>query len=124
MTLYGVALLAACFLAGRALGEQLGVLVGIDANVGGVGFSMLLLIFALQALRKYDSRYGQSETGVTFWSELYIPVIVAMSSIQNVQGAISGGVAALAVGILPTACCFFLVPFITGKNRDDDHGRA
>ncbi len=119
MTLYGVAILAACFLVGRALGEQLGVLVGIDANVGGVGFAMLLLIFALQALRKYDSRYMQSETGVTFWSELYIPVIVAMSSVQNVQGAISGGIAALVVGILPTACCFFLVPLIAGKNRDD-----
>jgi malonate transporter MadL subunit len=119
MTLYGVAILAACFLAGRALGEQLGAFVGIDANVGGVGFAMLLLIFALQALRKYDSRHEQSETGVTFWSELYIPVIVAMSSVQNVQGAISGGVAALVVGILPTACCFFLVPFIAGKNRND-----
>jgi malonate transporter MadL subunit len=80
------------------------------------------LILALQALRKFDSRYEQSETGVTFWSDLYIPVIVAMSSVQNVQGAISGGVAALAVGIIPTACCFFLVPLIAGKNRDEDHG--
>jgi malonate transporter MadL subunit len=117
MTLYGVAILAACFLVGRALGEQLGALMGIDANVGGVGFAMLLLILALQALRKYDARYVQSESGVSFWSELYIPVIVAMGSVQNVQGALSGGVAALLIGILPTACCFFLVPMISGKSR-------
>lgn len=118
MTIYGVALLAACFLVGRALGEVLGAAVGINANVGGVGFAMLLLIFVLQALHRYDARIVQTESGVSFWSELYIPVIVAMSAIQNVQGALSGGLAALLLGTLPVACCFFLVPLIAGKNRE------
>ena len=46
MTIYGLGILAACFLAGQLLGEMLGRLIGIDANVGGVGFAMILLIVA------------------------------------------------------------------------------
>lgn len=44
MIIYGVALLAFCYLAGIYLGDILGVALGVKANVGGVGFAMLLLI--------------------------------------------------------------------------------
>lgn len=52
MTIYGVAILAACFLVGQITGESLGYLLGIDANVGGVGFSMFLLIVVNQWMNK------------------------------------------------------------------------
>lgn len=45
MTIYGVALLAFCFLVGKFLGSFLGVCMGINGDVGGVGFAMILLIF-------------------------------------------------------------------------------
>ncbi|HHQ9781944.1 TPA: malonate transporter subunit MadL, partial [Pseudomonas aeruginosa] len=45
MIIYGVALLSLCTLAGLFIGEILGVLLGVPANVGGVGIAMLLLIF-------------------------------------------------------------------------------
>ena len=45
MVVYGVALLSFCMLAGVFLGRLLGYLLGIDANVGGIGIAMLLLIF-------------------------------------------------------------------------------
>lgn len=44
MAIYGVALLAACYIVGIFLGDVFGGLVGVKANVGGVGFAMLFLI--------------------------------------------------------------------------------
>jgi len=52
MVIYGVGLLALCFLAGQFAGESLGVLLGIEANVGGVGFSMILLMLSTDWLQK------------------------------------------------------------------------
>lgn len=37
MIIYGVALLSACLIAGLYVGELLGSLIGVQANVGGVG---------------------------------------------------------------------------------------
>ena len=41
---YGVALLAGCYMAGNVIGDILGALLGVKANIGGVGFAMLFLI--------------------------------------------------------------------------------
>jgi len=113
--IYGVAALAACFLVGKILGEYLGQWIGIDANVGGVGFSMILLIMVMQWLRKFKGWNQQADTGVLFWSNLYIPVIVAMSAVQNVKGALSSGAIAVLAGVVPTAVCFFLVPWLSRR---------
>ena len=52
MVIYGVALLAFCFISGLFLGELLGRLIGIEANLGGVGIAMLLLIGLSAYLKK------------------------------------------------------------------------
>ena len=39
MVIYGVALLSFCMLLGVILGELLGRLFGIDANIGGIGIA-------------------------------------------------------------------------------------
>lgn len=44
MIIYGVALLAGCYMAGNLIGDVLGMALGVNANIGGVGFAMLLLI--------------------------------------------------------------------------------
>jgi malonate transporter MadL subunit len=44
MIIYGTALLSACLLAGLTLGRCLGELLGVDADIGGVGIAMILLI--------------------------------------------------------------------------------
>lgn len=111
--IYGVATLAACFLIGRIIGELLGQWIGIDANVGGVGFSMILLIFSMQWLHKLPGRDELLESGVVFWSNLYIPVIVAMSASQNVSGAMATGLIAVLTGVVPTVICFLLVPLVS-----------
>lgn len=114
---YGVAILAACFLVGKVMGEYLGQLMGIDANVGGVGFSMILLIIVSHWLERKKWFDKTVESGILFWSNLYIPVIVAMSAIQNVKGALSSGMMAVAAGIIPTALCFLLIPWLSRLNQ-------
>ena len=113
MTIYGVGILAACFLAGQLIGELLGRVIGIDANVGGVGFAMLLLILVTDKLTRKSLLPQQTQHGVLFWTAMYIPVIVAMSATQNVSAAFTSGFVAIVTGIIPTAAMFFLVPLLT-----------
>lgn len=118
--IYGVALLAICFILGKVAGEWLGFWLGIDANIGGVGFSMIILIFSMQWLHRVRPLDTQLESGILFWSNLYIPVIVAMSAVQNVKGALGGGWIALLAGVVPAAICLALVPAIArmGKRQE------
>jgi malonate transporter MadL subunit len=124
MLVYGVAVLAGCFIAGQMVGEVLGRLLNIDANVGGVGFAMLLLIIINQWMHKRKLFSADMEKGVMFWSNMYIPVIVAMSAIQNVKAAVSSGMIAILAGIIPTIICFLLIPVISriSKNNEADTG--
>jgi malonate transporter MadL subunit len=118
--IYGVALLSACLLAGVFVGDLLGKLIGVEANVGGVGFAMLLLIFVTDWLRK-DLRLSQiSQHGIAFWSAMYIPIVVAMAAQQNVVAALSGGPVAVLAGVLAVAVCVALVPVISriGARKD------
>ena len=113
MTIYGVAILAACYVIGQLFGEGLGKILGIDANVGGVGFAMLLLIILTNWMQKRQMLPIETERGVGFWSNMYIPVIVAMSATQNVRVAMSGGMLAVLAGIIPTAVAFAMIPLLS-----------
>jgi malonate transporter MadL subunit len=112
MKIYGVAILAGCFLVGHIIGDQLGRAFHLDGNLGGVGFAMLMLILFNDYFKKKGILKPETESGMLFWSTMYIPVVVAMSASQNVKKAISGGWVALLVGLLATAACFALVPVI------------
>lgn len=113
MKIYGVALLAACYLTGQLIGEQLGQLFQMNGNVGGVGFAMLLLILVSDQLKKRNLLAKEPEQGILFWSSMYIPVVIAMSAIQNVKAALRGSWTALAVGIFVTLFMLYLVPVLS-----------
>jgi malonate transporter MadL subunit len=119
MLVYGVAVLAGCFITGQIIGEVLGRLLGIDANVGGVGFAMLLLIIVNQWMHKRKLFTAEMEKGILFWSNMYIPVIVAMAAIQNVKAAVSSGMIAILAGIIPTVICFMLIPIIAKMSKSN-----
>ncbi len=51
MIIYGVALLSTCLVIGMLIGQAIGAALGIDANVGGVGIAMLLLVLASNSVR-------------------------------------------------------------------------
>lgn len=112
MVLYGVAALALCMLTGTVIGEVLGVALGVDANVGGVGFAMIMLIFATDWLRRKGKFPKASEQGVLFWSAMYIPIVIAMASIQNVAKAITGGPMAILAGLGALVAGAALVPVL------------
>lgn len=120
MILYGTAALAICMLIGQILGNFLGQLMGIDADIGGVGFAMVLLIFVTGWLRNKGLLPEPTKQGILFWSSMYIPIVIAMSSIQNVASAVDGGVMALCAGIATVAFCALMVPLISKIGKPSD----
>lgn len=119
MKIYGVAILAGCFLCGHLIGDQLGHMFKMNGNLGGVGFGMLILVVLNDYWKRKKLMNAETESGMLFWSKMYIPVVVAMSATQNVKAALSGGWVALLVGLLATAACFALVPVMSkfAKNK-------
>ena len=62
MVIIGTTLLAACYLLGILLGDALGAAIGINANVGGVGFAMPAHGNALQGRRRKSAPCLTSHT--------------------------------------------------------------
>ena len=122
MVIYGVALLSFCMLAGIWVGDILGELIGVQANVGGVGIAMLLLI-VLSNLTHHNFRIGSAtENGIHFWSAMYIPIVVAMAAKQNVVAAVSSGWMAIVAGVAAVAVSFVFIPLLDRIHigEDDD----
>ncbi len=121
MVIYGVAILSLSMLAGLFIGDLLGIAIGVKANVGGVGIAMLILILLDNNPRKKLQLSTITARGITFWSAMYIPIVVAMAAKQNVYAALAGGPLALLAGTLAVAGSFVLIPLITklgdGKRR-------
>ncbi len=115
MIIYGVGLLSVCLIVGLVLGELLGSLIGVKANVGGVGIAMLMLIILHHYSGKKFQLNSVSSQGITFWSAMYIPIIVAMAAKQNVIAAISSGPVALLAGTLAVVASYSLIPLMSRK---------
>ena len=113
MVIYGVSILAGCMIAGLFIGEILGQLVGVQANVGGVGIAMLLMIIVSDRMRRAGKLKPLTEQGILFWSSIYIPVVVAMAAKQNVLAALEGGPAAILAGVGAVVVSFALVPVLS-----------
>ena len=122
MIVYGVALLSVCLSLGMFIGEVLGVLLGGEANVGGVGIAMLFLVMASNSSRFKALTEGAAGSGIQFWSAMYIPIVVAMAAQQDVAGATEGGLLAVTAGIAAVIVSFALVPVFSkiGKSSNAD----
>ncbi|MGE0409061.1 MAG: malonate transporter subunit MadL [Amphiplicatus sp.] len=123
MIIYGVALLSACFLAGLWVGELLGELLGVNANVGGVGFAMLALMIISERRTGRCALGAGAQQGVSFWTAMYIPIVFAMAAKQNVIAAIGGGFVALLAGTAAVAGSLVAVPLLarlaSARVKDD-----
>lgn len=113
MVIYGVAALSVCLLFGRVVGDALGAAIGVDADVGGVGFAMILLVLVTDRMRRRGRLPEATEQGVLFWSAMYIPIVIAMASTQNVVEAVAGGPVALLAGLGALAAGAALVPVLS-----------
>ncbi len=123
--IYGTALLAACMLCGSYIGNILGALLGLNSDVGGVGFAMLLLLLVTNSKKISEKLPKGTSEGLNFWSGMFLPIIIAMSAGQNVYSAISSGAVAIIAGLAATALAFILVPVLglmSKKNTNDSVG--
>ncbi len=107
--IYGVAILALCMFLGTTFGNIIGILTGINSDVGGVGFAMLLLLLITNSKWVNKVLPAGYEKGIQFWSGMFIPVIIAMSASQNVYAALSRGWLAVVAGIAVVVAAFGLL---------------
>lgn len=125
--IYGVALLAACMFVGSFVGNVLGMVTGLDSDIGGVGFAMLLLLLVTNSPKVNKILPDAYSKGIKFWQEMYIPVTIAMSASQNVVSALSGGIIALVLGVGVVVLMLLMIPLIskfTDKGAEDTETEA
>lgn len=123
MVIYGVSLLSICMLVGVFIGELLGKLIGVQANVGGVGIAIVMLLLITDRLKQKNKLHIKSQEGLKFWSAMYIPIVVAMAAQQNVVAALKGGPVALLSAIGAVVLSYALVPILskgTGKKETSE----
>ncbi|CNH52448.1 malonate transporter%2C MadL subunit [Yersinia frederiksenii] len=109
MIIFGLMLMGLCMFAGLIIGDLLGMVLGIPANIGGIGFAMLFLVLASKVLADKGMMSKPVEQGVTFWNAMYIPIVVAMAANQNVLAALKGGPVAIIAGLGAVAIGFVLI---------------
>lgn len=118
--IYGVALLAGCMWLGSFIGELLGLLTGINSDIGGVGFAMLFLLIVTNSEKLSSKLPKDYEKGIDFWKNMFLPIIVAMSMSQNVIAALSEGWLALAAGLGVVVVAFLLIPLFNKLAPEKD----
>jgi len=121
MPVYGTALLSLCLLAGLTAGRMIGASLGVDADIGGVGIAMILLILGCDALQRRGLMKTPTESGITFWGQMYVPIVVAMAASQDVRGALSGGVMAILAGLTAVGLSFAAVAVLAKKGREGEN---
>ena len=109
MTIYGVALMAICSLIGVGIGDFLGDILHVKANLGGVGFAMFLLLAARAWLERRKGLSAGIILGTEFWATMYIPIAVALAATQDVASAISGGAMVAVAGAITFLVCAIVV---------------
>ena len=122
-------MLSLCYFAGLFVGEVMGRCVGLNANVGGVGFAMLflLLLCSYSETVKNSLRNERLCSGLKFWQNMYIPVVIAMSASQDVVKAVRSGWLAILCGVTLTVLSLCLIPLVSrissSKNIAEEGGR-
>jgi len=107
--IYSLVTLSLCMIVGKYIGLLLGTLVGIDADVGGVGFAIILLVIVTNSPRFAFAQKKEFKDGVSFWKQMYMPVVVALAATQNVYRMLTSGMVAIVAGSAAVAVPFLIV---------------
>ena len=121
--IYSLVTLAVCMLLGKYIGTCFGTLVGINADVGGVGFAILLLLFVGNCPKFTFTKKQDFIQGMNFWKKMYIPVVVAMAASQNVFRMLTSGMVAIIGGAAAVAFPFLLL-YILHKREERRENNA
>ena len=115
--IYSLVALALCMLLGKYIGTCFGTLVGINADVGGVGFAILLLLFVNNCKWFPFAKKPDFTQGKNFWKKQYMPVVAAMAASQNVYRMLTSGMVAIVGGTAAVAFPFLLL-YILHKREE------
>lgn len=107
--IYSLVTLSLCMIVGKYIGLLLGTLVGINADVGGVGFAIILLVLITNSPRLAFTQKKEFKDGVNFWKQMYMPVVVALAATQNVYRMLTSGLVAIVAGSATVAVPFLIV---------------
>lgn len=120
MEIFGLGIVAICMFIGSFIGRFLGGVLGVQGDVGGVGFAMIFLVVISNYLESKNKGFStKTENGILLLSALYIPIVIAMAAIQDVVSAFAGGLVAFAAGGLATIGAMFLVPLISKLDKEN-----
>ena len=120
--IYSLVTLALCMLLGKYIGNCFGTLVGINADVGGVGFAILLLLFVNNCKWFPFTKKQDFTQGMNFWKKMYMPVVVAMAASQNVHRMLNSGMVAIVGGAAAVAFPFLLLYILhKAEERREKH---
>ena len=119
--IYSLTTLAVCMLLGKYIGTLLGTLVGINADVGGVGFAIILLLLATNSKMLPFTKQQEFIQGMNFWKKMYIPVVVAMAASQNVYRMLTSGIVAIVAGGAAVAVPFLFLFLIHKLGQRKPH---
>ena len=106
--IYGVAALSACMLLGSLIGNVFGDVIGAGREIGSVGFAILLLIFLTNSKLKFVQKPAFVQ-GVTFWKNMFIPVVIAMTATQDVFHMLSSSIVAVVAGAAAVGASFLML---------------
>ena len=85
---YSLVTLALCMLLGKYIGTCFGTLVGINADVGGVGFAILLLLFVGNSKLFPFTKRKDFIDGMNFWKKMsYICFLAVKKQKFNLASA-------------------------------------
>jgi malonate transporter MadL subunit len=121
--IYSLVTLSLCMLLGKYIGNLFGALVGINADVGGVGFAILLLLFVGNYPKFTFTKKPDFIQGMNAWKQMYIPVVVAMAASQNVFRMLTSGMVAIIGGAAAVAFPFLLL-YILHKREERRENNA
>ena len=123
--IYSLVTLALCMLLGKYIGTLFGALVGIPADVGGVGFAILLLLFVGNYPKFTFTKNEDFIRAMDFWKKMYMPVVVAMAASQNVYRMLSSGMVAIVGGAAAVAFPFLLLYLLHKREeRREKHAQS
>ena len=115
--IYSLVTLSLCMIVGKYIGLLLGTLVGIDADVGGVGFAIILLVLVTNSSWFPFTQKKEFIDGVNFWKKMYIPVVVALAATQNVYRMLTSGMVAIVAGSAAVAVPFLILYLLHKQNQ-------
>ena len=119
--IYGVAALSACMLLGSLVGNVLGDVIGAGREIGSVGFAILFLIFLTNSKFPMVQKPAFQQ-GVTFWKNMFIPVVIAMTATQDVFHMLSSSIVAIVAGVAAVSASFLMLYGL--RKLDERKGRV